>query len=96
MDPQMILHLQTGTRDDLKELKKGATPEGACYKILTSLAYRWAGFHGSFGGKKDPSRATWFPITECLPRFRTNAYALLRHTWKLAGQSEPREETNKH
>lgn len=56
----MIPDLQTGTRDDLKELEKGTILEGACYIILASLAYRWAGFQGSFGGKKDPSSIAEF------------------------------------
>jgi hypothetical protein len=74
MDPQDIQKLQTGTRDELKRLERGAVPEGACYMILTSHTYKWAGFLGSFGQRKDPSKPTWFPVTECLPRFQANFY----------------------
>ena len=89
MDPQDIPTLQMGTRADLKELKKGAVPEGACYMILPSHTFKWAGFRDSFHQRTDPTKPTWFPVTECLPRFQANTHALLQQTWKLAGQTEP-------
>ena len=82
--------LQTGKRDELKKLDKGAVPEGACYMVLASCTYKWAGFLGNFGKTKDPDKPTWFSVTECLPHFKANINAYLRQTWKLAGQAEPR------
>ena len=38
--------------------------------IFTSLAWQWAGFRGSCGETKDPSKLTWVPVTYCLPRFQ--------------------------
>jgi hypothetical protein len=78
MDPQDIPNLQTGKRDELKKLEKGAVPEGACYMVLASCTYKWAGFLGSFGKTKDPDKPTWFSVTECLPHFKANINAYLR------------------